>query len=177
VRNDFGRRLTLAACLCLGHAAALAQAETFVRSATAAEIQGDWQLLPVSDALQPSVLKTNPWPAQCQWYSYSASGELKSTETLKGPCDALTAKQLHEALARVPAVIGWKYDLNPLYKLPLITVTRSDVARYREYWEAELVVKPFSKYGLELRQGDLILYLIDLKTRKRAIVRPLRRLP
>ena len=61
--------------------------------------------------------------------------------------------------------------------MPLITVTRSDVGRYREYWEAELVVKPFSKYGLELRQGDLILYLIDLKTRKRAIVRPLRRLP
>jgi hypothetical protein len=59
----------------------------------------------------------------------------------------------------------------------LITVNRSDVARYREYWEAQLVVKPFSKYDLELRQGDLILYLIDLKTHKRVLVRPLRRLP
>jgi hypothetical protein len=171
------RRTILPVCLCFALAGAFAQSETLERSATPAEIQGEWQLLPVADTFQPRVLKTNPWPAECQWYSFGGSGELSSTDKLKGPCDVLTSKQLHEAFAKTTAVVSWKYDFNPVYTKPLITVTRSDVGRYREYWDPQMVVKPFSKYGLDLRQGDLILYLVDLKTHKRVLVRPLRRLP
>ena len=39
-----------------------------VRNATAEEIQGEWQLLPLPDALQLKILSANPWPSECQFF-------------------------------------------------------------------------------------------------------------
>jgi hypothetical protein len=46
------------------------------RIATRSDIVGAWELIPLSDALQPKVLQTNPWPAACQHFRYFEDGRL-----------------------------------------------------------------------------------------------------
>jgi hypothetical protein len=101
----FDRRAILVIGLFLGSSSAFAQAEAIERNATAEEIQGEWQLLPLPDALQLKLLPANPWPSECQYYSYGVTGDLKSIETLKAPCDVISAAQLRETVTHVPAVI------------------------------------------------------------------------
>lgn len=162
--------------LCLSSGVAIAQTEAAERNATAQEITGNWQLLPLPDALEPKILKTNPWPAACQWYSYSSNGTLKSIDKTPAPCDSLTATQLDKAVTPVPAVVSWKYDLSPVFQKALVIVTRSDVKGYAEYWEPHLVVKPFSNGGVEFREGDLNLYLVNMQSHQIVWIRHLRRL-
>ncbi len=156
--------------LCLG------QGEAFERNATAAEITGNWQLLPLPDSAEPKLLKTNPWPAGCQWFSYSSSGSLKSIDKTNAPCEAISSAEFDKVLSDVGSVVSWKYDLSPIYQKALIVVTRSDVKAYAEYWEPHIVTKPFSKDGVDFHEGDLILYLINMQTRRIVWIRHLRRL-
>ena len=162
--------------LCFSSGVAIAQPEAAERNATAQEITGSWQLLPLPDALEPKILKTNPWPAACQWYSYSSNGTLKSIDKTAAPCDSLTATQLDQTLIQVPAVTSWKYDLSPVFQKALIIVTRSDVKGYAEYWEPHLVVKPFSNGGVEFHEGDLNLYLVNMQSHQIVWIRHLQRL-
>jgi hypothetical protein len=154
---------------------AFAQSVSESRNATAKEIEGNWQLLPLPDAVEPRLLKANPWPAPCQWYSYSPTGDLKSIEAAKLPCDPLTTKQLDETFRRVPAVVFWKYDLSPVYQKGLLLVTRSDVKGYGEIWDPQIAAKPFTNNGVEFREGDLILYLVDMSTHQFSWIRHLRK--
>jgi len=170
--------------LCLSSGVAIAQPEAAERNATAQEITGNWQLLPLPDALEPKILKSNPWPATCQWYSYSSNGILKSIDEThaKGidgtpaPCDSLTSTQLDQTMTQVRAVSSWKYDLSPAFQKALVIVTRSDVKGYAEYWEPHFVVKPFSNGGVEFHEGDLNLYLVNMQTHQIVWIRHLRRL-
>jgi hypothetical protein len=146
------------------------------RNATAEEIQGEWQLLSLPDSLQLKQLPANPWPSECQYFSYGQTGVLKSIEQLKGPCDVMSAAQLRDAMKPVPAVVSWKYDLSPTYRNGVILVSRSDVLGYWELWEPHRVEKTFSKEGVEFREGDLILYLADMKAHKLVWIRHLRKL-
>jgi hypothetical protein len=170
------QRAILAIGLLFGCASAYAQDEAAERNATAQEIQGEWQLLPLPDALQLKLLPANPWPAECQYYSYGQTGVLKSIEKSKGPCDVLSGAQLRNTLTHVPAVVSWKYDSSPVYQKGVILISRSDVKDYSEVWEPHLVAKSFSKEGAEFREGDLILYLADMKARKLVWIRHLRKL-
>ena len=172
----FYRRAISAFGLLLGCASAFAQAETAERNATAEEIQGEWQLLPLPDALQLKLLPANPWPSECQYYSYGRSGDLKSIEKMKGPCDAMSAVQLRETMTHVPAVVSWKYVMSPMCQKGVILISRSDAKDYSEVWEPHMVAKAFSKEGAEFREGDLILYLADMKARKLVWIRHLRKL-
>ena len=79
-------------------------------------------------------------------------------------------------MAHVPAVVSWKYDLSPTYQKGVVFVSRSDVKNYSEIWEPHLVAKTFSKEGVEFREGDLILYLADMRARKLVWIRHLRKL-
>ena len=89
------RGTALGVGLLLAGAAGLAQqAETSERNATAEEIQGEWQLLPLPDALEPKLLPANPWPAECQYNSYGRAGELKSLDKSKGPCETISSAKL-----------------------------------------------------------------------------------
>ncbi len=166
----------LLAILCLSSEVAIAQSETAERNATAQEITGNWQLLPLPEALEPKILKTNPWPASCQWYSYSSNGTLKSIDKTSAPCDSLTAAQLDQAVIPVPAVASWKYDLSPAIQKALVIITRSDVKGYAEYWEPHFVTKPFSNGGVEFQTGDLIFYLVNLQSHQTVWIRHLRKL-
>lgn len=166
----------LFAILSISSGATVAQSEAPERNATAQEITGNWQLLPLPESLEPKAFKTNPWPAPCQWYSYSSNGTLKSIDKTPAPCDSLTAKQLDQAVIRVPAVASWKYDLSPAFQKALVIVTRSDVKGYAEYWEPHFVVKSFSNGGVEFQKGDLIFYLVNLQAHQIVWIRHLRRL-
>jgi hypothetical protein len=60
------------------------------RNAKAEKITWNWQLLPLPDSVEPKLLKTNPWPAPCEWYSYEPSGSLKSIDRTNAPCEAMS---------------------------------------------------------------------------------------
>jgi hypothetical protein len=172
----FCERVISAFGLLLSCTFAFAQSETIERNATAEEIQGEWQLLLLPDALQLKLLPANPWPSECQFYSYDRNGNLKSIEKLKAPCDVMSAAQLRDTMTHVPAVVSWKYELSPAYHKGVILVSRSDVSGYSELWEPHIVAKAFSKDGVEFREGDLILYLADMKAHQLVWIRHLRKL-
>jgi hypothetical protein len=170
-------RCIVALSLLLAGAPAFAQSDTGEKNATAQDIQGEWQLLPLPEAIQIKVLPSNPWPSACQFYSYGSTGDLKSVEKLKGPCDVMSAAQLREAMKSVPAVVSWKYDFSVSHKKGILIVTRSDKKDYMEVWEPHIVDKAFAKGGEQFLEGDLILYLADMESKKLVWVRHLRRLP
>jgi hypothetical protein len=167
----------VALSLLLGCAAAFAQADSGEKNATPEDIQGEWQLLPLPDAMQFKILSTNPWPSACQYFSYTPAGDLKSIEKLKAPCDVMSAAQLREAAMKLPAVVSWKYDFSTSHKKGILIVTRSDRKDYMEVWEPHVVDKAFAKGGEQFLEGDLILYLADMESKQLVWVRHLRKLP
>jgi hypothetical protein len=172
----FAIRGIVALGLLLGCVSAFAQADTGERNALPEDIQGEWQLLPLPDTMQIKLLPSNPWPSECQYYSYARTGDLKSIEKLKAPCDVMSAAQLRETVRKVPAVISWKYDFSTSYLKGILIITRSDKKDYMEVWEPHIVDKAFTKDGVEFREGDLILYLADMESKKLVWVRHLRKL-
>lgn len=155
-------------------APALSQADA-ARNATASEIEGYWQLIPLPDQLQPKLLSTNPWPAQCQWFSYASDGQMKSIDKLRGPCELNSRTELKEVFHTIPAVISWSYSFSVPYQKGVLVIGRSDVKGYGELWEPQIVIKPFANGGVEFHVGDLILYLADLQTHKITWIRHLRK--
>lgn len=153
---------------------ALSQSDA-ARNASAKEIEGYWQLLPLPDPLEPKLLPTNPWPAQCQWFSYGGDGQMKSIDKLRGPCEFTSKEQLQKVFSTIPAVISWQYDFSTVYQKGVLVINRSDVKGYREVWEPQIVVKPFVNGGVEFHEGDLLLYLSDLQTHKMVWIRHLRK--
>jgi hypothetical protein len=173
----FALRAVVALGLLLGGAPAFAQADGGEINATPSDIQGEWQLIPMPDAMQFKILQFNPWPAECQYFSYAQTGELKSVEKLKAPCDVTSAAQFRATLKKVPAVASWKYDFSTTHKKGILIVTRSDKQDYMEVWEPHLVDKAFAKGGEQFLAGDLILYLADMESKQLVWVRHLRKLP
>ena len=159
-----------------GGVLSLAQVAASARNATAEEITGKWQLLPLPNSVEPKILKNNPWPAACQWYSFSSSGSLKSIDKTNLPCEAMSSAEFDKVLPHVASVVSWKYDLSPVYQKALIIVSRTDVPHYAEYWEPQIVTKKFSRDGVDFQEGDLILYLHNLNTHQMVWIRHLRRL-
>jgi hypothetical protein len=154
----------------------LAQGNTSARNATAEEITGNWQLLPLPDSVEPRLFKTNPWPAACQWYSYSSSGSLKSIDKTSAPCEAMSSAEFDKVLPHVASLVSWKYDLSPVCQKALIIVSGTDVPHYAEYWEPQIVTKAFSRDGVDFQEGDLILYLHNLNTHQMVWIRHLRKM-
>jgi hypothetical protein len=172
----FAMRAIVTLSLLLGGAPVFAQADAGEKNATPEDIQGEWQLLPMPDAMQFKVLPFNPWPSECQYFSYTQKGDLKSIEKLKAPCDVISAAQLRETLKNVPAVAFWKYDFSTSHQKGILIVTRSDKKDYMEVWEPHLVDKAFAKGGEQFLAGDLILYLADMESKQLVWVRHLRKL-
>jgi hypothetical protein len=172
----FAMRAIVVLSLLLGGAPVFAQADGGEINATAADIQGEWQLLPMPDAMQFKVLPFNPWPSECQYFSYAQTGDLKSVEKLKAPCNVMTSAQLREKVKNVPAVASWKYDFSASHQKGILIVTRSDKKDYMEVWEPHIVDKAFAKGGEQFLAGDLILYLADMESKQLVWVRHLRKL-
>ena len=176
VDSQFRTRVFVVLGILLGCAVAHAQADSGEINAAAEDIQGEWQLLPMPDGMQFKVLPFNPWPAECQYFSYTQTGALKSVEKLKAPCDVMSAAQLRESLKKVPAVASWKYDFSTSHQKGILIVTRSDKKDYMEVWEPHIVDKAFAKGGEQFLAGDLILYLADMESKQLVWVRHLRKL-
>lgn len=154
---------------------AFAQSDA-ARNASADEIEGYWQLVPLPDQLEPKLLPTNPWPAECQWFSYGSNGQLKSFDKLRGPCEEQSKAQLEQVFNAIPAVVSWEYDMSPVYHKAVLIIKRSDVKGYGEVWEPQIVVKPFTNGGVAFQTGDLLLYLADMHTHKMVWIRHLRKI-
>lgn len=172
----FAMRAIVTLSLLFGGAPVFAQADNGEKGATAKDIQGEWQLLPMPDAMQFKVLPFNPWPSECQYFSYTQKGDLKSIEKLKAPCDVMSAAQLRETVKNVPAVVSWKYDFSVSHQKGILIITRSDKKDYMEVWEPHVVDKAFAKGGEQFLEGDLILYLADMESKQLVWVRHLRKL-
>jgi hypothetical protein len=172
----FAMRAIITLSLLLGGAPVFAQADTGEKNATSEDIQGEWQLLPLPDAMQLKILSSNPWPSECQYYSYARTGDLKSIEKLKAPCDVMSAAQLRATVKNAPAVVSWKYDFSASHQKGILIVTRSDKKDYMEVWEPHIVDKAFAKGGEQFLEGDLILYLADMESKQLVWVRHLRKL-
>jgi len=164
--------LALGALALSSHASAQSEA---ARNASAAEIEGYWQLLPLPEQLEPKILPANPWPAQCQWFSYGSNGQMKSIDKLRGPCEPASRAELDKVFRVIPAVISWQYDLSPVYHKGALLIKRNDVKGYGEIWDPQIVVKPFTNGGVEFQAGDLLLYLADLQSHKIVWIRHLRK--
>ena len=174
--SKFRTRVLVVSGLLLGCAVAHAQADSGEVNAAAEDIQGEWQLLPMPDGMQFKVLQFNPWPSECQYFSYTQTGGLKSIEKLKAPCDVMSAAQLRETVKNVPAVVSWKYDFSVSHQKGILIITRSDKKDYMEVWEPHVVDKAFAKGGEQFLEGDLILYLADMESKQLVWVRHLRKL-
>jgi hypothetical protein len=170
------RKVLLSIALGLSGAVGYSEPAPVERNASAEEIAGEWVSLPLPESLQPPGHLANPWPAACQWYSYSRDGTLKSIDSMRPPCEELSAAGLVKVMVSIPAVIKWKYDLSPQFQKSLVIVTRSDVQGYAEYWEPHFVVAPFSRAGVDVQAGDLLLYLVDMQAHKVVWIRHLRKL-
>lgn len=169
------KMLLFVAALITSHVSAAQEAE---RNAFKDDIVGNWKLIELPLELQPKILPSNPWPAQCQWYSYGADGTLKSIDKSGKDvsCDALSNNEFETVLPHIQSVVSWKYDLSPVYQKGLVIVSRTDVQNYHEIWEPHLVVKSYAKGGEEFREGDLLLYLVRLQDKQIVWIRHLRRL-
>lgn len=88
----------------------------------------------------------------------------------------MSSAEFDKVLPHVASVVSWKYDLSSVYHKGLIIVSRTDVPHYAEYWEPQIVTKPFSKDGVDFQEGDLILYLHNLNTHQMVWIRHLRKL-
>jgi hypothetical protein len=154
---------------------AFAQSDA-ARNASAEEIEGYWQLVPLPEQLEPKLLPTNPWPAECQWFSYGSNGQLKSFDKLHGPCEQQSKAQLEQVFNAIPAVVSWQYDMSPVYHKAALIIKRSDVKGYGEIWEPQIVVKPFTNGGVTFQAGDLLLYLADMHAHKMVWIRHLRKI-
>jgi hypothetical protein len=168
------RNALLVASFLLLSTSAFSQSDA-TRNARASEIEGYWQLVPLPDALEPKLLRTNPWPEQCQWFTYGNDGIMKSIHKLRGPCELNSKEQLQKIFSTTPAVVSWSYDFSATYQKGVLIINRSDVKGYGEIWEPQIVVKPFINGEAEFREGDLILYLSDLKEHKMTWIRHLRK--
>ena len=147
------------------------------RNALSDDIVGNWVLVDLPSALQPKFLKTNPWPATCQWFSYAKTGELKTFDKF-GPnmtCENLSSSQIDKIVEKMPAVISWKYNFSAQFQKGLLIISRSDVQNYGEVWEPHLVTEAYTNSGAEFLPGDLNLYLVDLKMHQIVWIRHLRR--
>jgi hypothetical protein len=176
VDSMFHTRALLVLSLLLVAAPVFAQADAGEKNATPEDIQGEWQLLPMPDAMQFKVLQFNPWPSECQYFSYTPTGDLRSIEKLKAPCDVISAAQLREKVKSVPIVASWKYDFSDSHHKGILIITRRDKKDYMEVWEPHVVDKAFAKGGEQFIEGDLILYLADMESKQLVWVRHLRKL-
>ena len=174
--NRCMRRYLLLALVTIAHATTVG-AQPAERTATRQEIIGSWELVPVPDSLQPKIFKQNPWPAACQWYSYGADGTLNSFYKFRDPCEPTTAAELSSVFALFPPVVSWQYDLGPVFGNALIIVKRTDVKDYAECWEPHYVARTFTaRGGVEITQGDLLLYLVNMESKQIIWIRHLRRI-
>ena len=147
------------------------------RIATRADIFGAWELVPVPDSLQPQVLEKSPWPAPCQYFRYFPDGRLGTFMKSPRPCEKLTTAGMDAAFAGKPTPIRFEYAASrddP--SKGLLFVTRTDVPSYREVWEPRLFLTDAQINGVQYRKGDLVLALIDLKSKTPVWFRQLRRL-
>jgi hypothetical protein len=147
-----------------------------LRNASAKEVEGYWQLVPLPNQLEPKLLPSNPWPAECQWFSYGSNGQLKSFDKLRGPCEQHSKTDLKQVFNAIPAVVSWQYDMSPVYHKAVLIIKRSDVKGYGEVWVPQIVVKRFTNSGVAFETGDLLLYLADMQSGKMVWIRHLRKL-
>ncbi len=157
----------------LVHLCAVAQEYTS-RPATRNEVVGFWQGIALPDSLKPKVFKQDPWPADCQFFSLSADGNMSTFFKHPKPCPAESSRSLSEAAAMLPKVITWEHR-----PPSMIIVKRTDVKNYSEAWQATLVLKEFSRDGAQFLPGDLILYMRNWKEQppKTLYIRHWRRVP
>ncbi|SEK13254.1 hypothetical protein [Paraburkholderia diazotrophica] len=150
-----------------------------LRPASQHEIVGDWQLAPFPDALQPKVLRANPWPSECQWFAYQKDGVFKSLSRITAPCPPLTAAVMDAPpFASPPNLpdISWKHEAAAASGEGYIIISRSDNKGYREKWQVDIVQNSFQKGDINFLQGDLILSLVDPKSSRALWYRHLRHL-
>ena len=147
------------------------------RIATRADIFGAWELVPVPDSLQPQILEENPWPAPCQYYRYFPDGRLATLMKSPKPCEKLTSAGMDAAFASRATPLRFEYAASrDDASKGLLFVTRTEVPTYREIWEPTLFLTDAQINGIQYRKGDLVLALIDLKTKRPVWFRQLRRL-
>ena len=133
--------------------------------------------MPIPDSSQPGVLTTIPWPAECQHFGYLDDGRLWTVGKNPGPCAKLTKTELQQIFSGPTPV---KFEYGQSRDDPskgLIIVTRSDVAQYREIWQPFLFLASAERNGIQYLPGDLLLSLIDLRSRQTIWFRHLRRVP
>jgi hypothetical protein len=141
----------------------------------AQELVGDWALIPVPGTIQPKAIRINPWPAQCQWFTFAANGGVKSFDRMHAPCEEMTATSLERDVALLPLAAMWRYEARPAEQKAFMLFEARDTL-YGEYWEAHVVTQDFSRDGADFKAGDLLLYLTNMKTRQIVWIRHLRRL-
>lgn len=144
-------------------------------TATADQVVGDWVLIAVPSSIQPKNIHVNPWPDQCQWFSFAGNGVVKSYEHQRTPCAEMTAQSLEGAISTLPVVATWRYTVRPGDQKAFVSIYSREMF-YAEAWEPHVVLQDFSRDGADFKAGDLLLYLTDPKTSQIMWVRHLRRL-
>lgn len=127
-------------------------------AASAEALNGYWGSVQESKALTPKILKQDPFPWKCEYFSFNQDGTLGSIQ-ISTPEKCPTTKG--EDFLRLPKAITWRLGSGSL------EIRRNDDPRYIEIWEPYIVAKNFSHKGVEFKQGDLLLFMAQFNdTRK-----------
>lgn len=136
-----------------------------VRHAANNDMVGRWELVPASLEIKINVFQRDPFPQNCEYFSFYEDGDMRSFQMLtKNACPVVTAEDFKNAKA-LPKAINWKLGSDGLLK-----ITRTDNPTYVESWEAFIVTSPFYHHAInkiQFKPGDLLLFMTKFNNVKR----------
>ena len=128
----------------------LAQSQ-YAKPADANSLPGVYQLIEFPDANQPKFLKSNPWPANCQFFGIYKNGYLLHQETRVGSC----SNQIPRAIPVTAQGVEWKF-----VQTGILSIARKDGKGVTQYWKVDKVIANTHLDKINLNSGDLMMQLI-----------------
>jgi hypothetical protein len=142
-----------------------------VRPATQEDFVGYWKLLPYGEDGQPKILKESPWPGKCQFFVHSPKNmwvQVASRDAtgkdLEGDRCKKTAQDLDAgiSLQDTKSMPSWRYVQGHVQ----ISFPQQN---FSEVWKVDVfsndVAQP-NPFGIDIKQGDVIMQLVDLRERR-----------
>lgn len=140
------------------------QPQSRARPATAADFTGVFRLLPVP-LVEPTSSRPNPFPAACQYFGHYPDGAWLHQQQSDGLC----VSEIPPSKPAAPGAVAWK-----LAKDGYVIIDRKEF-KVQELWKVDRISGPSNLGGVNLNAGDLMMQLIDYRTRDIIWVRLLRR--
>ncbi len=135
-------------------------------------ILGQWKVINIPQNMQPSNIGNKFWPAKCQFIQFYKDKYMMhiSKEILSLKKDNNEKCEYSFPINRPEEVNTVTWGMQDGY----IKIVRSDF-KVTEYWKVDRINSDTNLGSINLNKGDLMMQLVDTKTRKLAWIRILRK--